>query len=51
MTSAERTLKFAVDWRKTLVDKHDGHPERLTREEFGMLVTLNTIIYYIQEMT
>jgi hypothetical protein len=42
---SERILKFLTDWRKRLLQTP---AEMLTDEEFGQLLTLNTLIYFIQ---
>lgn len=44
----DRVLKFANNWRSRLLARHPGHVERLSDEGFGQLVTLNTIICFIQ---
>lgn len=43
----DRVLDFCKNWRMRLL----AIPVRvLPEEQFGQLVTLNTIIYYIEEM-
>lgn len=44
-----RLISFLEDWRKRLLARHPGHSERLSEEEFGQLVTLNTVISYVTD--
>jgi hypothetical protein len=41
----ERLLKFLEEWRARLLRKPHEHR---SDEEFGQLITLNTIIWFIQ---
>lgn len=50
LANPDRILKFVTDWRQKIVDASKGNPERLSKEDFGTLVALNTIIYYIEKM-
>lgn len=38
---------FCEMWRNRLLARHSGRTEKLSEEEFGQLVALNTVIYYI----
>ena len=47
MRNPEDIRAFAVKWRERLLARRDGRAELLSEEEFGQLVTLNTMIDYI----
>jgi hypothetical protein len=46
---ADDVLRFVETWRTRLLARHPYHPALLSDEEFGQLVTLNTVIAYITE--
>jgi hypothetical protein len=45
--NADQIVKFAESWRERLLAKHHGY--ELSEEQFGMLTTLNTIIFYAKD--
>lgn len=45
---AARALEFCQRWRERILT--DRSVERLTDEQMGQLVTLNTIIYFLEHL-
>jgi hypothetical protein len=44
--NAEDIVKFCHTWRARLLERRRERAEMLSEEEFGQLVTINTIIAY-----
>ncbi len=41
-------VRFLVEWRMRILDHVGGNAGKLPEDQFGQLVTLNTIIYYLE---
>lgn len=49
MRTAAEVKDFALKWRERILARRANRSELLSEEEFGQLVTLNTIVDFVND--
>lgn len=48
LSDREKLLKFLYGWRLRILGRREGQVGKLTEEELGELMAINTIIFFVE---